>query len=285
MNQWIGVLLLCWASSCWMTAVACSCVGGTLEDGYRSAHKVLVGTALNEGNLMQDTYSSIWTQQYQYTFSVKTGLKATSPIEKTVLVYTGTDDGACGYPFGKGNTYILFLYESTICVDGQLQNAYTTSICTETTSYCDKTYQKVQQIAATVQQQACACPMLSRTPTVLCSVHEVDQAPTFNGGGAQAWLDYLSSRVTATPKAKVWWDVVGLRLTFIINKKGQVRAIHLPKLSLVDQQDPAYLQLYQELEKALHEAPPWTPAYCGGEPVPVRYSIYYPVCGSRPPRE
>lgn len=120
-------------------AHACSCVmPDPPAPAFTHTDAVFIGTTVGAFDLKK---GPSWLDELQrwlggsvmpivygmgYTFSVQAAWKGVTTTE--VLVHTGYGGGDCGLPFGMGQRYVIYAYQSS---QGHLE----TNICTRTAEY------------------------------------------------------------------------------------------------------------------------------------------------------
>lgn len=108
--------------------IACSCMEkSSVCNAFGDAKAVFIGKIV-EGNSVERMSDMLktGTKDLTFTFEVSRGFIGAKPGQ-TVDVHTGFGFGDCGFPFEKGQEYIVYAYQSE---DNQ---ALSTGICTRTT--------------------------------------------------------------------------------------------------------------------------------------------------------
>lgn len=109
-------------------ALACSCLQkSSVCNAFGDAKAVFIGKVV-EGNSVERMSDMIkaGTKDLTFTFKVSRGFVG-AKADQTIDVHTGFGFGDCGFPFEKGEEYIVYAYQSDD------RKALSTGICTRTT--------------------------------------------------------------------------------------------------------------------------------------------------------
>jgi Tissue inhibitor of metalloproteinase len=106
---------------------ACTCFSSSSCEAFGNSKAVFIGQVVSgkSPERMSDAFA-LKTNQLEFGFDVKTAYFGADPAEP-ITVSTGIGFGDCGFPFEKGETYLVYAYES----DGKLK----TSVCSRTKHY------------------------------------------------------------------------------------------------------------------------------------------------------
>lgn len=97
---------------------ACTCMHlrGTVEDGYKRYPVIFSGKVIS--SVKSGDYSRKVTIQVQNSWKSK--------LPKTVTVFTGAQTSMCGFPFKKGESYLIY-------ADGEKVKDLSVTLCSRTT--------------------------------------------------------------------------------------------------------------------------------------------------------
>ena len=103
---------------------ACTCMHlrGTVETGYERYPEIFSGKVIS--SVKSGNYSLKVTIQVQNSWKGK--------LPKTVTVFTGAQTSMCGFPFKKGESYLIY-------ADGEKLKDLSVTLCSRTTSLSDAT--------------------------------------------------------------------------------------------------------------------------------------------------
>ena len=123
----LSVIMLLW-SLIPATAEACSCLEPPFGSAFKGSGAVFVGRADSVQIVPSPWPKPAEGPRVRATFSVLCSWKGPQ-AERTVRVYTGVDDGMCGFKFSKGETYLVYAREDPE------HHLLGTSICSRTTLF------------------------------------------------------------------------------------------------------------------------------------------------------
>jgi len=105
-------------------AWSCSCDGRrSVSDELKAAAAVFLGEVVVIDP--DPEKGKAWFTSDTVTFQVEAGWKGVST--RHIRVVTGDDEGACGFPFVKGETYLVYAFSCPDCAGG-----LSTHLCTRT---------------------------------------------------------------------------------------------------------------------------------------------------------
>jgi len=136
------------------TSLACSCDGSkTLIEAYKISNSVTLGTIIAEEfvTLRDPTNFPDLITIVRYKFLIEKVYKG-SFTKDTVLIYTGSGGGDCGYPFLKGGRYIVYGMDKAY-LPAMGKNKYPkgknitwTFICLPTSKYSNEAVNELDKI-------------------------------------------------------------------------------------------------------------------------------------------
>lgn len=95
--------------------------------------------------------------------------------------------------------------------------------------------------------------------------YEVEDKPTFQGGGANEFSRWVNSQLVYPEEAKAKHAEGRVTLSFTVNERGKVKDVRILRGA-----DP---DLDAEALRVVSMSPEWTPGRTGGEPVAVTYTF------------
>ena len=93
----------------------------------------------------------------------------------------------------------------------------------------------------------------------------VEQRPTFQGGDANKFTEWVLSQIVYPKEAQKHGVQGRVTLKFTIDEQG-----HLGNIEIIRSVDPA---LDAEAIRVVSSSPEWTPGYLDGRPVSVTYTV------------
>lgn len=139
---------------------ACSCLGASLvENEVKRSDLVAIGKVISiktvsyQAQMIKDVPDFIYTRKIsKVKIRISTIYKGETK-QKDIFIYTGVGNGDCGFPFEKGEEYILYtnkyaspFFRTQITAPKPLKNTIWTNICTRTQELNEKEVAELDKI-------------------------------------------------------------------------------------------------------------------------------------------